>query len=319
VVAAGLFAGSVLLVHAQAFPQRAVTLVVPWPAGGASDFVARVIAKGLSQRLQQPVIVENVVGGGGTLGAARVLSAAPDGHTLLLSSPLDAILAPLVAPAATYRPQDLRPIAILGHTDVMVAVRNDLGVNSLAELAAALRAAGKRPLSLCSPGNGSLYHLVGVQLAARAGAQVLHVPYTGFNQCINDMSGGRVDMALLPVAGPFPGFVDRGSIKALAVLGDAPNRRLPAVPPARKTSGFEDVRVSVWAGVHARTGVPDSIAETLLREIQGVMADPAVRRQIEESGATVAPPQSLQAAGAAYAAEIAAYEGMARAIGVAAR
>jgi tripartite-type tricarboxylate transporter receptor subunit TctC len=318
-VAAGLFAGSVLLVHAQAFPQRTVTLVVPWPAGGASDFVSRVIAKGLSQRLQQPVIVENVVGGGGTLGAARVLSAAPDGHTLLLSSPLDAILAPLVTPAATYRAQDLRPIAVLGHTDVMVAVRNDLGVTSLAELAAALRAAGKRPLSLCSPGNGSLYHLVGVQLAARAGAQVLHVPYTGFNQCITDMSGGRVDMALLPVAGPFPGFVDRGSIKALAVLGDAPNRRLPAVPPARKTSGFEDVRVSVWAGVHARAGTPDAIAETLLREVQGVLADPDVRRQIEESGATVAPPQSLQAASAAYAAEIAAYEGWARAGGVAVR
>lgn len=319
VVAVGVFAGSVLPALAQGLAHRSVTLVVPWPAGGASDHVSRIVAKGLSERLQQPVTVENVAGAGGALGAERVLSAPPDGYTLLLSSPLDTILAPLVIPAASYRPQDLRPIAILGHTDVMVVVRNDLGVNSLAELAAALRAAGERPLSLCSPGHGTLYHLMGVHLAARARAQVLHVPYNGFNQCITDISGGRVDMALLPVAGPFPGFVDRGGIKALAVLGDAPNRRLPAVPLARATPGFDGMRVSVWAGVHARSGVPDAIAETLLREMQGVLADPVVRRQIEETGATVAPPQSLQAAGAAYAAEIAVYTDMARAGGVAVR
>lgn len=318
-MAAGLFWSSALLAPAHAFPERAVTLVVPWPAGGASDFVARLVATGLSQRLRQAVMVDNVVGAGGALGVARVLAAPADGHTLLLSSPMDTILAPLVAPVATYKPQDLQPIAILGHTDVMVVVRNDLGVGSLAELAAAMRATGDRPLSLCTPGIGSLYHLIGLQLATIARAQILHVPYTGFNQCLTDMAGGRVDVALLPVAGPFPGFVDRGSIKALAVLGDTANRRLPAVPPARASAGFEGLRVTVWAGLHARAGMPDAVAEALLRELQDVLADPGVRRQIEESGATVAAAQSLQAASAAYAAQIAAFEGMARAMGATGR
>ena len=273
--------------HAQAYPSRPVTLVVPWPAGGAADFVARSLSKALEPVLGQPVIVDNVPGAGGSLGTAKVLRAPADGYTLLLSSPLDLILAPLSFAAAGYRSEDARAVALVAQTDLMLATRKDLGANTLAELVALVRARPDRPPTYCAMGSGSLNYLVGEKINALAEVKMLGIPYSGLGPCVTDIIGGQVDLAYLPVTGPFPGFVDNGSLKAIAVLGESSNRRLPQVPPAQATPGFEGFAVSLWAGVHVRADTPEATALRLNQALAAALARPELRQAVESTGAKV--------------------------------
>jgi tripartite-type tricarboxylate transporter receptor subunit TctC len=275
------------LAQAQAFPSRPVTLVVPWPAGGAADFVARALVKELEPLLGQPVVVDNVPGAGGSLGVAKALRAPADGHTLLLSSPLDVILAPLGFPAAGYRSEDARAVSLLGQTDLMLVTRKDLGANTLPELIALIKTLADKPPTYCAMGSGSVNHLVGEKLHALADVKLLAIPYSGLGPCVTDIIGGRVDLAYLPVAGPFPGMVDHGSLKAIAVLGESAHPRLPTVAPARATPGLEDLVVSVWAGIHVHAQVPDARVALLNQAVNAALAKPELRLALQKTGAVV--------------------------------
>lgn len=304
------------MAHGQGFPSRPLTLMAAWPAGGASDFVARLMGKELAVLLGQPVVIENAPGAGGSIGTNKAMAAPPDGHMMMLSSPLDMILAPLTFNAATYKPEEAKTIALLGRTDVMLVGRKDLGANSLPELIALMKASTAKPLSYCSAGRGSLYHLIGERMNSFGGVTSLHVPYTGFPQCITDMVGGQIDFAFLPIGGPFPGFADNGSIKVLATLGEGPSVRFPKVAPAMATKGFEDFRFSVWAGIHVNGKVPDANAQVLNKAAYEALAKPEVRKSIEASGATVVEPLNLQQAQAAYLKEVQIYQAIARSVGI---
>lgn len=287
-------------VCAQPFPNRPVTLMVPWPAGGTADFVARILSRELAPVLGHPVVVENLGGAGGSLGAGKALGAPADGHTLLLSSPLDLILAPMSFPATRYQPEDARAIAILGRTDLMLVTRKDLGVQTLAELVALTKARPEKPPTYCAMGSGSLNHLVGEKMAALAGVKMLAIPYSGLGPCVNDMVAGQVDVAYLSIAGPIPGLVENGSLKALAVLGDTANRRFPKVPLAKATPGFEDFSVSVWAGIHVSAAVPEALAVRLNEAVNAALARPELRQAVQSSGATVFDAMSLAQAQELY-------------------
>jgi tripartite-type tricarboxylate transporter receptor subunit TctC len=303
------------LAQGQTFPAKPITLVVPWPASGAPDFVARVLSKEMASLLRQPVIVENLPGAGGSLGTKKALSAPADGHTLLLGSPLDLILAPLGYPSASYVPEDARAIAMLGRTDLMLVARKDLGANSLAELVALMKSSADKPLSYCATGAGSHANLIGERLSARAGVTLMAVPYGGMPQCLNDMVGGQIDLAFLPIAGPFPGFVDNGAFKALAVLAESAHRRFPKLPPAQATPGFEGFSVSLWAGVHVSKLVPDAIAEQLNQAVYAALEKPEVRQAFESTGGTVFAPMTLAQAQAAYLKEVRLLQDMAKLTG----
>ena len=127
----------------------------------------------------------------------------------------------------------------------MIVVRKGLAANDLGELVALMKASADKPLTYCSPGNGSLYHLIGERLNATAGVKSVHVPYSGFAQCMTDLVGGNVDFAFLPLAGPFPGAVDAGGIRAVAMLSNAPSARFPKVPVASATKGFDGFAFSI--------------------------------------------------------------------------
>lgn len=301
--------------HGQSAVDRPVTLVVPWPAGGAADFVARVLGKSMAASLGQPVIVENLPGAGGSLGARKALSAPPDGHTLLLSSPLDLILAPLSFPSATYRPEDVRTLALLGRTDLLLVTRKDLGAASLAELVALMRARPEKPLSFCAMGSGSVQLLAGERLGATAGVKLMGVPYSGLGPCLNDLVTGLLDIAFVPVAGPFAALIDGGTVKALAVMGGSPNPRFPKLPPAQATPGFEGFSLSLWAGVHAHALVPQARAEHLSRAIADALTRPELRQAIENTGGVIYAPMTMAQAHDAYLREVSAFRAMAIAAG----
>jgi len=276
---------------AQAFPSKQINFVVPWPAGGPADVAARAVANELKASLGQNTIVENPAGAGGSIGTTKALAAPADGYTVIVSSQQELIMAPLVYKSAAYKPEDARGVALIGHTSLVLVTRKDLGVSSMAEFAALLRSSPK-PLSYCTPGLGTLYPVVVEKMSAMAKAKALHVPYPAFGACLNDIAGGTVDFAVVPIAGPFPGFVDNGAVKAIAVLSGTPSTRLPKVPLASATPGFENLQASVWAGFHVNAKTPDAVVDTLNKAIYAALAKPEVRGPIEAGGATVYPPMT---------------------------
>ncbi len=303
--------------QAQPFPNKPLTMVVPWPAGGAADFVGRVIAKEMSTSLGQHIIIENNPGASGTLGTNKVMRAPADGYTLLVSSPEALILSPLLFNSAQYKADDTRTIIIVGRTGLMLVTRKDLPVSNMAELVALMKSGSGKPLSYCSPGNGSLYHLVAEKFNTIAGVTSVHVPYSGFPQCLNDLVGGTtIDFAFIPVAGAFAGFLEGDRIKSLAFLGDTPNRRFPKVPLASATKGFEGFAFSVWAGLHVSNQVPEAVAEVLSKHAFAALAKLDVKTTLEQSGSVLSLPMTLKQAHDDYLREVVTYTAIAKSVGL---
>lgn len=299
---------------AQTFPSKQITIVVPWPAGGATDQSGRLVANDLKTSLGQNVIVENPSGAGGSIGTTKALSAPADGHTIISSSQQELIFAPLVYKSAAYKPDDARAVAVVGRTSLVLVTRNELPVSTMAEFAALMKASTK-PLSYCTPGLGTYYPVVVEKLKAMAQANALHVPYQSFGQCLTDIAGGAVDFSVVPIAGPFPGFVDKGSVKAIAILGDTPSARLPKVPVATTTKGFEDLRTSVWGGFHVSAKTPDAVVEVLNKAIYAALAKPEVRAPLEAGGVTLSPPMTAKQANDFYLKDAREIEALVRSMG----
>jgi tripartite-type tricarboxylate transporter receptor subunit TctC len=302
--------------QAQPYPNKTITMIVPWPAGGATDAAGRLIANELKTSLGQNVIVENPAGAGGSLGTVKALSAPADGHTLLMSSQQDVVLAPLTYKSATFKAEDARTVAMVGHTSVMIVVRKDLPAQTLAEFVTLMKTQTAKPLSYCTPGLGTIYPLIVERMNALVQTKNLQVPYPGFGQCLNDVAGNVVDFAVVPIAGPFPGFVDNGAVRALAVLSDKPNPRLPKVPLASATKGFEGLNFSLWSAVHVNAKVPDATVDQLNKAVLAALAKPEVRKTLEATGATLFEPMTPQQAQAFYLKDVQQLEALAKATGV---
>lgn len=286
--------------QAQNYPSKKISFMVPWPAGGLNDMVARIIGTELQTSLGQPVVVENLVGAGGSIGTSKALQAPADGYTLLLSAQQDLVMAPLTFKSAQYTPADAKTVAMLGYSTYMVVVRPTLPVKTLSELAALLKSSGDKPLSYCTPGIGSVYQLVVERMSRQLQAKALHVPYPGFPKCVTDMMGGVVDFAVLPIGGPYPDFVSSGKLRGLAVLSDKPSARFPELPLASATKGFEGMNYSAWLAVHVNPAVPDAIVEQLNKAVLAALAKPEVRKIFASTGGTIYDPMTPQQAHAYY-------------------
>ncbi len=301
------------LAAAQSFPTKPVTMIVAFPPGGGSDVIGRAVGKGMSEALGQSVIVENVVGVGGSLGVLKAANANPDGYTILAGSPLELIYTPLGIAAAKNKPEDMRMAALVGHTPIAIAVRKDLPVNTLEEFVALAKKSDK-PLSFGSVGVGSLYHLMAEKALQNAGAKGLHAPYNGLAPYLKDLMGGVIDFAVVPLVGPVLGAIDGGQIKALAVAAPQSIARLPKLPPARATKGFEDYQFSIWLGVQASAKTPDAQLATIHKAAYTALANPDLRKNIETAGTVIAEPMSLQQLDSFYKKEAATGAAIAKSI-----
>lgn len=277
---------------AQSYPNKPVTMIVAFPAGGGSDVIGRLVGKGMQDSLGQPVIVENVVGVGGSLGVLKAANATPDGYTILAGSPLELIYTPLGIAAAKNKPEDMRMAALVGHTPIAIAVRKDLPVNTLEEFVAYAKKADK-PLSFGSTGIGSLYHLIAEKALENSGAKGLHAPYNGLAPYLKDLMGGVLDFAVVPLVGPVLGAIEGGQIKALAVASPQSIARLPKLPPARNTKGFEDYQFSIWIGVQVSPKMPEAQVAAIHKAVYTGLTNPETRKTIEGAGSVIAEPMSL--------------------------
>lgn len=296
-----LFVGLALAasVAAQTYPSKPVSMIVAFPPGGGSDVLGRAVGKGMADVFGQPVIIENVVGVGGSLGVLKASNAQPDGYTLLAGSPLELIYTPLGMAAAKNKPEDMRLAALVGHTPIAIAVRKDLPVNTLEEFVAYAKKA-ENPLSFGSTGIGSLYHLMAEKALQTAGARGLHAPYNGMAPYLKDLMGGVLDFAVVPLVGPVMGAIEGGQIKALALAASQPLPRMPKLPLASATKGFEDYQFSIWIGIQASVKTPDAQVAAVHKAAYTALGNPEVRKIVEAAGSTVAEPMTLAQLDAFY-------------------
>ena len=283
--AAALLSGAAASALA-AYPEKSIRLVVPWPAGGGSDAVARIVARHLQDRLKQQVVVDNKPGAAGNIGTEIVARAAPDGYTLLLSSGPFSVNPSLFKRLPFDTLRDFAPITQFAASPTVLVVLPAFPARNMAEFMAQARDPGK-PLAIASPGNGSAQHLALELLRKKAGLALLHVPYKGGAPALNDLLGGQVAVMI----SGFPevsGHLKAGKLRALAVTTPARLGLLQEVPTLMEL-GLADVGTAGWTGLHAPTGTPGDVIERLRVEVKAILALSDVRDQLSALGLEVRP------------------------------
>lgn len=265
---------------AQDYPARPVKWVVPYPPGGATDIVARLIGHRLSERLGQQFIIENKPGAGNNVGTDSVVKSDPDGYTLLLVNPANAINASLYAKLNFNFINDIAPVAGITRVPNVMIVPKDFPAKTVAEFIAYAKAnPGK--VNMASSGNGTSIHLSGELFKAMAGVDLLHVPYRGSAPAITDMLGGRVQVMFdnMPSAVP---HVKAGTLRAIAVTTAQRSPELPDVPTVGDT--VKDYEASAWFGLGAPKGTPRPVIEKLNKEVNAILEEPEIKKRLAEMG-----------------------------------
>ena len=301
--AAGLLAASFLAVSAtgsasaQTYPSRPITLVVPYPPGGATDAIARIIQDSMSQSLGQQIVIENIGGAGGMIAAGRAARAAPDGYTVLLHQVALAAGMTLYPNLAFDAEKDFVPIGLINTAASTLAARPTLPPNDIAELVRWMKTPGQN-VKIAHPGVGSFGHLAGVLVAEEIGATVTHVPYRGAGPALNDLLAGVADLS---------------SISAV-VAG------LPELPTMGEV-GYKKLDIDFWHMLLAPAGTPRPIVERLNAALRHALADGRVRKTFDEGGMDVFPEdqQTPEAAGALLKRELKLWSEVIRANNIAAQ
>ena len=274
------------LASAEAYPNKAVKIVVPFAPGGAVDTIARVVGQKMSEQMGQPVIVENHPGASANIGAEIVAKAAPDGYTILLGANGLASNMTLFPKLTFDALRDFAPIGRVGYAPVVLVTPVDSPARSLKDLLAmAKQQPGK--LTYASAGNGSSNHLAGEMLKSAAGIDVLHIPYKGGAPALTDLLGGRISYMLLNPVEVLP-HVKSGKLRALAVSNDKRLAILPDVPTMAE-AGLPGFEASVWWGLAAPAKTPREIVVRLNAELNKALADPAVSAKLMDLGVVLSP------------------------------
>ncbi|WP_370519883.1 tripartite tricarboxylate transporter substrate binding protein [Bordetella sp. 15P40C-2] len=280
------------LACAESFPDKPIKLVVPFSAGGGTDSIARDIARTLSERLGQSVVVENHGGGGGSIGANMVAHANPDGYTLLFATSTFVTNAAAEVSSTYDVEKSFAPIALIGRGPLLVVANKDSGITSIDALR---KHATERPdeLNFCSSGAGGINHLAGELFKQKTGVQMTHVPYKGSGPATVDLLAGRVQVFFSTVP-TILGQVKEGRVQLLAVTSNERSDLFPDTPTMAQ-AGVEDFDISTWWGVLAPAGTPEEFVKKLNVAVNEAAATPAVQQRLTNEGATLfaGPPQAF--------------------------
>jgi tripartite-type tricarboxylate transporter receptor subunit TctC len=268
--------------HAQSWPTKPVKIIVPFPAGGPTDVLTRVLGDKLAQALGQPVVIENKPGAGGSIGADLAAKSAPDGYTLVMATGSTHSVGPHLNPRLPYDPQkDFTPVIYVGYATNVLLVSPKLGVGNVREL---IELAKKDPgkLNYATSGIGSVAHLTSEMFAAMAGIKLTHVPYKGTQQSITDIVSGQVAMLFDNTLTGKP-HVDQGRLKGLAVSSRKRSAVMPDIPTIDESGlpGFDSWN---WFGIFGPANVPQPVVQRVNAEMNKVLADPAVKERFVSLG-----------------------------------
>jgi tripartite-type tricarboxylate transporter receptor subunit TctC len=273
------------MAQAADYPSRTITMIVPYPAGGPSDVVARIIAEGMGRHLNETVIIENVGGAGGTIGTARAAAASPDGYTLLAASMGSHVAAPVFYPNLKYdSTKDFEPIGLSSNAPAAVVARQDFPAGNLKEFITYLKKNGDN-VKQAHGGVGSSSHMACLLFTSQLGLNPRLVPYRGTGPALNDLIGKHVDFFCEQVVS-VASAVKSGTIKAYEVSG---NERSPALPnvPSAKEAGDPKYQFNIWSAVFAPKGTPKDILAKLTDALNKTLDEPAVAKRLADLGGTV--------------------------------
>lgn len=279
---------------AQAYPTKAIRLVVPFPAGGPVDTLARIVGQRLAENVGQPVIVDNRGGAGGNIGADLVAKSAPDGYTLLISIAATLVINPSLYASMPFDPvKDLAPVALLGTAQFVLVTNPSVAANSVKELIALAKSRSGK-MTFASSGNGTEPHLAGELFKSLAGIEIIHVPYKGGAPGVTALLGGEVDMSFQAIISALP-HIRANKLKALAVTGARRSSAVPEVPTMIE-AGVKGFDVTGWYAILAPSGTPPATIARLNAEIGKVLATPDTRERFERIGTEVATSSPAQLA-----------------------
>ena len=299
---------------AQAWPAKPVNLMVPYPAGGPSDAIARIFFTPLGKELGQPVLVENLGGVSGALAAQKVLSAPADGYMVFQGSPNEVILSPLANAAVKLKTEDFRLVHPVSDAVMVFVTRKDLPVNNVDELIALARQSGDKPLTYGSVGIGSLYHLILENVQAATGVKLAHVPYKGNAPLLQDIGGGQVDFAVLVYSAAMGALAEQGRLKVIGQLGAQRSELLKNVPAVSESQSLRNFSYKTWTGFMVPKSTPEDIVIRLHTAIGRTLQDPAVRAQLAAQTQVPSAPMTLAEAAKFFEAETARYRALAKQI-----
>ena len=280
VTAASALYGGIAM--AQSWPSRPISLIVPFPAGGTTDVLARAVGQELSKSLGQPVLIESKPGAGATLGADFVAKAKPDGYTLLMGAVHHTIATSAYKKLPYDFQKDLLPVTIVALVPNLLVVNTAMPAKNVGELLALAKASPGK-LSYGSAGNGTAHHLIGAQFEAMGGVQLLHVPYKGSGPLVTDLLGGQISMSFDTIT-PVLSHIRAGKLRALAVTT---SKRSPALPdvPTLDEAGLKGFNLGTWFGVLAPAGTPREIVSRLNIELVRIIHSPEFKKRMDDIGA----------------------------------
>lgn len=270
----------------EAFPSRAITIVVPFPPGGSTDVVGRLLAKGISDQLGQPVIVENRQGAGTAVGAGYVAKAKPDGYTLLLSSGSTFTANPALRSNLPYDSiKSFDPVGVVGRIPLILLANNNAPANNVREFVAAVKRTPDQ-LAYASYGSGTTAHFTGEMVMHSIGGKIMHVPYRGSAPAMTDLIGGQVPFSVDTVTAALP-QLKAGKVKAIAVT-TAKRSSLLANVPTFAEAGYKDINAETWFMLVLPKGTPETARTTLENAVAKVVSTPAIKQSLQEQGMEVA-------------------------------
>jgi tripartite-type tricarboxylate transporter receptor subunit TctC len=314
----GLLAGLLLagVASAQSFPTKPVTLMVPYPAGGLSDNIARRVNVPLGAALGQPAIVDNLGGGSGSIAAQKVLNGPSDGYTVFQGSPNELILAPLAISAIKYKAESFRQIHRIALAPMAIFVRPGFPAKTADELAAHAAKVAKegKPMTYASVGVGSFYHLLGAKMSKDLGVEMTHVPYKGGADAQRDLFTDLVDIFITPYGPAQVELVKQGKMRALAVLTPARQRLMPEVPSTTESKALKAFTAEIGTGYFVKRDTPEPVVQALHQALQKTLGDTQLRASLFAMGQEASPLQTLAEADKAYQLEISAYQAIAKSI-----
>jgi tripartite-type tricarboxylate transporter receptor subunit TctC len=301
---------------AQQYPQRPITIVVPFAAGGPTDVLARVLGDHMSRTLGQPVIIEDVTGAGGTIGSTRVAKAAPDGYTLVMGNIGTHAASVGMYKNLAYDPRtSFEPVMLVATTPMVLIVKKALPVATLQDVVALAK---RSRIAMGSAGTGSSSHLTLLLFQSLAKIEVQHVPYRGLSQAENDLLAGQIETLFDQVISASPQILG-GGVKPIVVTAPERAKAIPSVPTAAE-AGMPDLITITWTALFAPKGTPQPIIAKLNAALDQAMRDPVLAKRLAELGADLPPPgeqRTPESLGKLVAAEVAKWTPLIRAAGVA--
>ncbi len=282
-----LFSTAMPLLHAlpAGYPQRPITLVVGYPAGGSTDLVARTLAQDIAARLGQPLVIENAGGAGGSIGAQKVASANPDGYTLLVGANNEVAINALVKNNVRYSLKSFTPLGLLASQPLVLTTSPASGIKTTADF---LRVAKSRPgqMTYGSSGVGTSLHVAGGMVKQQGGVFLTHIPYRGTGPLTTDLIGGNLDLGVFVLSSALP-LIKSGKLVALGTTEMKRSAATPDVPALAETPALKNVDIGTWFVLMGPAGLPEPVVARLKTALAETLASPAYRKTMEASGSVV--------------------------------